>query len=404
MPVSSWPYSVEHIHRISVPQVPLRWLIRGVLLLSICSEKLNTDYANWINPQSYSGVAAIASEAEPFEPLLVYAPHYYDTTGQTAQSYDFTLVDPLTDSDYVTVPSPCPAVVVGTNHTGAAGYGHHLEFQCTDTGHLWLMAHFAELHVTPGQTIRKGQSVGIQGSTGNSTGPHVHAEIDVTGDGVTDAYAQTERFMEQAIAFWEAGVSPVSPIATAAGSLLSDEEIQKTIAAAEGTVDWHTLEPDADYQGHTDPCVKLGTCSGRGTNRGYFSSDQGATPEAANAYQLGKLREAEQMLQQQAIAKFGGPLSKEALANGLDLYNQAPQAALDEVGGYVDRLPRADPTDQEIIEARAQAFIDPRDGQLKAPGLGGTWVNTVKDQKRRQGAISHAKSKLEQRGGENREK
>lgn len=81
------------------------------------------------------------------------------------------------------------------------------------------------------------------------------------------------------------------------------------------------------------------------TRIGYFSSDQGATSEAANAYQLGKLREAEQPLQQQTIAKFGGPLSKEALANGLDLYNQAPQAALDAVGGYVDRLPSANPAD-----------------------------------------------------------
>jgi hypothetical protein len=313
-------------------------------------------------------------------------------------------VDPLTDSDDVTVPSPCPAVVVGTNHTGSAGYGNHLEFQCTDTGHLWLMAHFAELHVMPGQAIRKGQSVGIQGSTGNSTGPHVHAEIDVTGDGVTDAYAQTEEFMEQAIAFWEAGVSPVAPLTTAVGPLLSDEEIKKTIAAAEGTVDWHTLEPDADYQGHDDPCVMLGTCPGRGTNKGYFSSDQGATPEDANAYQLSKIRSAEQILQVQALAKFGVPLSAEALANGLDLYNQAPKAALDEMGGYVDRLPSADPTDQDIIDARAAAFIDPRDGQLKAPGLGGTWANTIEDQQRRQGAIDHAKSQLDQLREENREK
>jgi hypothetical protein len=130
----------------------------------------------------------------------------------------------------------------------------------------------------------------------------------------------------------------------------------------------------------------------RGVNKGYFSSDQGATPEEANAYQLGKIRSAEQVLQAQALAKFGVPLSQEALANGLDLYNQAPKAALDEVGGYIDRLPSADPTDQEIIDARAAAFIDPRDGQLKAPGLGGTWANTVEDQQRRQGAIDHAKS------------
>ncbi|MEM6434537.1 MAG: M23 family metallopeptidase [Cyanobacteria bacterium P01_D01_bin.115] len=400
-----------HTHRIDLSTLlPKKWILRTLLISTFAVPQVNQVidgilHSNYGSEQVY--FEAIATEAVPFEPLKVYTPYFYDTKGQTAQSYDFTLVDPVTNSDAVPVPVHCDARITGINHR-SAGYGNHLEFTCIDSGHSWLWAHFGQLWVSDewiaeGWILQKGKPVGVQGSTGNSTGLHVHAELDIDGDGATDGFTETEAFMMEAIAFWEAGVSPVAPMTTAAGPLLSDDEIKRLIGAAEGTVDWNTLEPDADYQSHADPCTILGTCPGRGTNQGYFSSDQGATPEEANAYQLGKIREAEQILQAQAMAKFGVPLSKAALANGLDLYNQAPLAALDEMGGYIDRLPSADPTDQEIIDARAAAFIDPRDGQLNAPGLGGTWTNTIADQGRRQGAIDHANSRLDQLREENRD-
>jgi hypothetical protein len=392
-----------HTHRLDLSNLlPKKWVLRALLLSTIAVPQVNQVIDGLLHPNSGNEQVpfeAIATEAEPFEPLTVYAPYYYDES--PPGSYDLTLVDPVTDSESVPIPSPCNGTVIDVGYD-AGGYGHFVDIYCEE-GHEFFMAHGAEVWVQTGQPVRKGTQVMQQGTTGNSTGIHGHFEI-TPPDGDRTNRAKTEPIMEQAIAFWEAGVSPVAPLTTAVGPLLSDEEIQKAIGAAEGTVDWDTLQPDADYQGHDDPCVILGTCPGRGTNKGYFSSDQGATPEEANAYQLGKIREAEQILQAQALAKFGVPLSQEALANGLDLYNQAPKAALDEMGGYIDRLPSADPTDQEIIDARAAAFIDPQDGQLKAPGLGGTWENTVTDQKRRQGAIDHAKSQLDQLREENREK
>jgi murein DD-endopeptidase MepM/ murein hydrolase activator NlpD len=44
-----------------------------------------------------------------------------------------------------------------------------------------LYAHMCATNVSPGQTVSKGQTVGREGTTGYSTGPHVHFEVRVNG-------------------------------------------------------------------------------------------------------------------------------------------------------------------------------------------------------------------------------
>jgi murein DD-endopeptidase MepM/ murein hydrolase activator NlpD len=44
-------------------------------------------------------------------------------------------------------------------------------------GYITLYGHFSRLYVTVGQTVKRGDALGKEGSTGRSTGPHLHFEI-----------------------------------------------------------------------------------------------------------------------------------------------------------------------------------------------------------------------------------
>ncbi|WP_159980985.1 MULTISPECIES: M23 family metallopeptidase [unclassified Novosphingobium] len=52
--------------------------------------------------------------------------------------------------------------------------------------------HMSRLNVAEGQRVHKGDVIGFVGSTGNSTGPHLHYEVRVSGEAVNPlAYMQT---------------------------------------------------------------------------------------------------------------------------------------------------------------------------------------------------------------------
>ena len=45
----------------------------------------------------------------------------------------------------------------------------------------------------PGQTVERGQAIGLVGSTGRSTGPHLHYEVLVEGKAVDPRGFLTEQ-------------------------------------------------------------------------------------------------------------------------------------------------------------------------------------------------------------------
>ncbi len=60
------------------------------------------------------------------------------------------------------------------------GYGCHIIIN-HNNGFETLYAHLSRLDVSPGQVVNQGQQIGVMGSTGRSTGTHLHFEIRSSG-------------------------------------------------------------------------------------------------------------------------------------------------------------------------------------------------------------------------------
>ncbi len=65
------------------------------------------------------------------------------------------------------------------------GYGNVVELR-HDNGALTLYAHTNRVYVSKGQSINKGQAIAEVGTTGRSTGPHLHFEIQPDGKNSVD--------------------------------------------------------------------------------------------------------------------------------------------------------------------------------------------------------------------------
>jgi murein DD-endopeptidase MepM/ murein hydrolase activator NlpD len=74
-----------------------------------------------------------------------------------------------------------PGVVL-TSGWNDGGYGYMVEIQHPD-GSMTRYAHNDRLYVRKGDTVQQGQRISDMGSTGRSTGPHLHFEIHTAGRG-----------------------------------------------------------------------------------------------------------------------------------------------------------------------------------------------------------------------------
>ncbi|WP_310964514.1 M23 family metallopeptidase [Nocardioides terrisoli] len=86
-------------------------------------------------------------------------------------------------------------VITSTGWDGP--YGNKTVETLDDGTEIWY-AHQSEIDVQPGQKVTGGQTIGKVGSTGNTTGPHVHIEVRPGGGDPVDPYP----------AFIQHGVTP----------------------------------------------------------------------------------------------------------------------------------------------------------------------------------------------------
>lgn len=66
----------------------------------------------------------------------------------------------------------------GCNSNGC-GYGKHVVIESVISGNpvQVFFGHFAQISVSPGQSVSSGTQIGLMGTTGFSTGPHLHWEF-----------------------------------------------------------------------------------------------------------------------------------------------------------------------------------------------------------------------------------
>lgn len=72
---------------------------------------------------------------------------------------------------------PVPAVAEGTVIFAQWRYGYEVRVLDPTGQFTYLYAHLNRIDVVVGQYVAMGQSVGLSGSTGFSTGPHLHLEV-----------------------------------------------------------------------------------------------------------------------------------------------------------------------------------------------------------------------------------
>ena len=84
--------------------------------------------------------------------------------------------------------SPIVATSDGVVNTANWAGGYGLLVALDHGGGLQTRyGHMSRLAVMPGQQVRKGEVIGYVGSTGRSTGPHLHYEIRINGQAVNPA-------------------------------------------------------------------------------------------------------------------------------------------------------------------------------------------------------------------------
>lgn len=59
--------------------------------------------------------------------------------------------------------------------------GNYIKISHPRTGFVTIYCHLSEFKVKNGQRVKRGQTIGLVGSTGKSIGPHVHYEVQLDG-------------------------------------------------------------------------------------------------------------------------------------------------------------------------------------------------------------------------------
>ena len=190
--------TMSHLRRAAAPMI-----VTGLLTGSAIGAAAPSAAAFDLTPSALAGAAPAAAHAAPKqvthqrvipgEHLLAKPRPWvlpvvgYHLTGRFGQSSGLwssthTGLD-FAAPEGTEIHSIGPGVVVSTAYDGA--FGNKTVVRLDDGTVLWY-CHQNEFGVQPGQKVKPGDLIGYVGSTGNTTGPHLHLEVHPGGGDAID--------------------------------------------------------------------------------------------------------------------------------------------------------------------------------------------------------------------------
>jgi len=129
---------------------------------------IGTDIFSWVLPESFDITSQYGYRNDPFTGEIKF--HGGLDIGAPAGT-------PILAAAYGIV------TVANATDSWGYGYGYYVKIKHNETFDT-LYAHCSKIAVTNGQEVKKGQVIAYVGTTGNSTGNHLHFEVYKNGVGV----------------------------------------------------------------------------------------------------------------------------------------------------------------------------------------------------------------------------
>jgi muramidase (phage lysozyme)/peptidoglycan hydrolase-like protein with peptidoglycan-binding domain len=141
------------------------------------------EYRRWNVYSTGHRPARLADGYEDLQPHHDYTSVNYVMRGLTLphrlEARDIVLTRSGESNFGQALPSPLSGRVLFAGNEND-GYGNKVVIRNDQTGQITMVGHMQSVIVRSGQTVSYGQNLGSQGSTGNSTGAHIHINADAS--------------------------------------------------------------------------------------------------------------------------------------------------------------------------------------------------------------------------------
>jgi hypothetical protein len=131
----------------------------------------------WSNPYPSTGESPIPVPVENYKLCWPFMPRITQYFGDTHSGLDIGI--PLETPIYALYNG-----IVAWVDNDSTGYGNYIRIHHPTLGFDSFYAHLTHAEIVQGQLVITGQRIGVSGSTGNSTKPHLHLEIRLRDGGV----------------------------------------------------------------------------------------------------------------------------------------------------------------------------------------------------------------------------